>query len=128
MSVFDDNITNRHPFDGITKMEPKDALDYVFNVLTGEDFNNTIYQYKRYVSEGGLDGIIKDMKNTISVVEQFHPNIIVKFQLSSRTYAQKHYQSADGTTRKEFPDEQPVFIMYFLTWVIESKSKIKIKI
>ena len=115
MSIFSDNITS-HPFEGVRNMDPVDGLNYVFNMLTGEDFNNIIYQYNR--NKIDKDGFNEDIRNTIQIVKPFHPNIAIGLKSISRLYQQHCYKDLNGDIQFEFPDEPLVFIMFGYEWTI----------
>lgn len=116
MSIFNDNIVNGHPFDGVQKMSPIEGLNYVFKTLTGEDFNDAVYQYKRHKTD--KNGFITDIRYTIDIVQQFHPEVYIGIRLCHKLHQSRYYIGSDKTTQREFPDEEPIFMMFYYEWNI----------
>jgi hypothetical protein len=120
MSLFDENITKGHPFDGVQSMDPIEGLNYVYKAVSGQDFSDITSQYKRFKSNQKV--LDEDVHYTISIVEQFHPDVEIGIKIISRTYANKSIQEPDGTIHREFPDELPVFKMFGYGWDVKPKG------
>lgn len=110
MSLFDKDLITKHPFDCVNQMDPVDGLVFIYNSLTGGDFNDPVHQYDRIEKE--QDKFQNDLSKTLSEFFAHYENIDninIGLRLKNKAYVQDEQRS-------KYPDKPRVFHIQYYEW------------